>query len=239
MNTNCQTALSELQEKIFYYFKDQSLLTQALTHSSYVNECLNQEMRDNERLEFLGDAVLDLVVGHMLLAHYRDADEGKLSKLRAALVDERGLYEQAMKLDLGSYLFLGKGEEQGGGRSKPSVLAGGFEALIGAIYLDGGFEAAFKVVSQLFQEDVLKAESLLENLDPKTTLQEITQSLYKSLPDYRVLEESGPPHERVFKVALFLKGRLISTGIGKSKKEAEQEAAREALCWIKEKKLPS
>lgn len=227
--------LKDLQDKISYNFRELSLLLEALTHSSYVNEHPDEGIYDNERLEFLGDAVLDLVIGDMLFKQYKEADEGKLSRLRAILVDERGLFEQAQKIGLGDYLLLGRGEEQGGGRQKPSVLAGSLEALIGAIYLDGGFEVAYRVIISLFEKEIAQAESRIELADPKTTIQELTQSMFKCLPDYKVIEEKGPPHDRLFRVALFLKGKLISTGIGRSKKEAEQEAAREGLGWLKRK----
>lgn len=227
----------DLQDKISYNFKNLSLLVEALTHSSYTNEHPEEGIQDNERLEFLGDAVLDLVVGDMLFRQHKEADEGKLSRLRAILVDERGLFEQAQKIGLGDYLLLGRGEEQGGGRQKPSVLAGSLEALLGAVYLDGGFEEAYRVITSLFGKEVAQAESRIELADPKTTIQELTQSLFRCLPDYRVIEEKGPPHDRLFRVALFLKGKLISTGTGRSKKEAEQDAAREGLSWLKRKDI--
>ncbi|MFN3534451.1 MAG: ribonuclease III [Desulfatiglandales bacterium] len=233
MNKEQKESLSTLEEKISYRFNEPKLLVQALTHSSYINEHTEEDIQDNERLEFLGDAVLDLAVGDMLFRHYQDADEGKLSRFRAVLVDERGLFEQAQKIDLGEYLLLGRGEEQGGGRHKPKVLAGSFEALLGAVYLDGGYDAAYRVIESLFGDQVEGAAHRIDSADPKSTLQEFTQASYKCLPDYKVIAEEGPPHERSFKIALYLKGELISIGKGRSKKEAEQEAAKEALNWLK------
>jgi len=229
------TPYLELMNTLGYKFKDISLLIQALTHASHINEHPELGLKDNERLEFLGDAVLDLVVGDLLYNKYQDADEGILSKFRAALVDEKGLYNQAQKINLGKFLLLGKGEEQNNGRQKPSILAGAFEALMGALYLDGGYSKVFNVVCKLFQKDIEEVRGQMTSLDYKTTLQEYTQAQYKCLPVYKTIEEEGPPHLRRFKVVLMLLGKVISQGEGKSKKEAEQEAAKEALNWLRKK----
>jgi ribonuclease III len=229
------TLYQELMRLIGYNFKDESLLIQALTHASYINEHPELREKDNERLEFLGDAVLDLVVGDLLYSQYPDADEGILSRFRAALVDEKGLFNQAQKIALGRFLLLGKGEEQNNGRQKPSILSGAFEALMGALYLDGGYGKAYRVIRRLFEKDIRDVHNQVASLDYKTTLQEYTQAQYKCLPEYRTVEEEGPPHDRRFKVLLMLLGKTISQGEGKSKKEAEQEAAREALNWLRKK----
>jgi ribonuclease III len=226
--------IERLTAIINYRFSEKKLLIQALTHASYVNEHPDKGLSDNERLEFLGDAVLDLVIGDLLFRHFHNADEGLMSKYRAALVDEKGLARQAQKLRLGEFLLLGRGEEQGGGRQKPSILAGAFEALAGAIYLDGGWDSAYGWVSRLFWEEIQGVERLLKSVDFKTSLQELTQAEFRCLPDYVVLEEEGPPHDRTYRVGLFLKGRLMATGIGRSKKEAEQNAAREAFSCLRQ-----
>ncbi len=230
-----ETMARELCQALGYNFRDKALLTKALTHASYVNEHPEASLGTNERLEFLGDAVLDLVVGDLLMREYPEADEGELSKLRAALVDERGLFEMAQSFNLGKYLFLGKGEEQNNGRNKPSILSGAFEALMGAIYLDGGFQHAYSVIKRFFTPEIKRARARLMESDYKTTLQEYTQSQFKCLPEYRLASESGPPHDKRYKVILLLKDIVISEGYGRSKKEAEQEAAREAYKWLKER----
>ncbi len=223
-----------LDKKLGYTFKDSELLIQSLCHSSYVNEQIDSTLEDNERLEFLGDAVLDLAISHILMLRFKDAAEGDLSKFRATVVDEAGLYEVALRLGLGDYLLLGKGEEQSRGREKPSILADTTEAIIGAIYLDAGFDTAMEIIKGLFS-------SLLERVgtgelvhDFKSLLQEYSQQSCKTLPRYRLIKETGPAHDRSFQVALSLKGEVLAEGEGRSKKEAEQNAAREAFFYLKE-----
>ncbi len=218
---------SRLQALIGYEFRDQARLESALTHKSYLNENPNWGRPDNERLEFLGDAVLDLVVGHLLMEAQPARTEGELSKTRAAIVNEQGLAEVAAELALGEWLFLGRGEEQSGGRRKPSVLADASEALIAAIYLDGGFESAFAVVRHLFGQRVLAANEAGLH-DYKTRLQE-RAARKKVHVRYHVVSESGPDHDKTFEVAATLGDRELARGIGKSKKEAEQRAAELAL----------
>jgi len=223
-----------LDKKLGYIFKDPELLVQSFCHSSYVNEQIDSSLKDNERLEFLGDAVLDLAISHILMLRFRDATEGDLSKFRAMVVDEAGLYEVALRLGLGEYLLLGKGEEQSRGREKPSILADTTEALIGAIYLDSGFDIAMEIIKGLFSPLLERVGTQELVHDFKSLLQEHTQQSRKTLPRYRLIKETGPAHDRFFQVALSLKGEVLAEGEGKSKKEAEQNAAREAFFYLKE-----
>jgi ribonuclease III len=218
---------ARLETRIQYSFTDRSRLESALTHKSYVNENPTWARADNERLEFLGDAVLDLVVGHLLMEAQPERTEGELSKTRAAIVNESGLADVAAELVLGEWLFLGRGEEQSGGRRKPSVLADAFEALVAAIYLDGGFESAFQVVRYLFEKRVAGAtEAGLH--DYKTRLQE-RAARKKVHVRYLVVEERGPDHDKTFEIAATIGERELARGVGKTKKEAEQRAAEHAL----------
>ena len=191
-------------------------------------------LEDNERLEFLGDAVLDLAVSHLLMEKNSGADEGELSRFRSMVVDETGLHDVAGRLDLGSYLLLGRGEDQSLGRQKPSILADVTEALIGAIYLDGGFDVTKKIIEKLFAPllEKVRTDDLVQ--DFKSLLQEFTQQAFKSLPKYRLTEETGPAHDKVFRIALAVNGIVLAEGMGKSKKEAEQHAAKEAFSRLKE-----
>lgn len=224
--------IEELYHKLGYSFKNPGTISQTFRHASFVNEQPGTKLEDNQRLEFLGDAVLELAVTHLLMEKYPDAEEGPLSKLRAGIVDETGLYRLAVELELGRLLQLGKGEEQSGGRGKPSILSDTLEALFGAIYLDGGFENALKTARRLF-EPILQ-NSINETLgqDFKSLLQEFSQRVYKELPVYTLEEENGPAHNKTFRVALTLSGKLLSTGKGKSKKEAEQKAAEKAFQYV-------
>lgn len=224
-----------LSKKIGYRFKNPELLVQAFSHSSYVNEQNNPEFKDNERLEFLGDAVLDLAISHILMGRFKDASEGELSKFRAMVVDESGLFHVALTLGLGRYLLLGKGEEQSRGREKPSILADTTESVIGAVYLDGGFDKALKMIRRTFADLLEKVGTYELHSDFKSLLQEFTQQTRKTLPRYQIVEESGQAHKKTFKIALILKGKKISEGEGSSKKEAEQNAAREAFFCLKER----
>lgn len=221
--------LAELSATLHYEFKRPELLKEAFRHSSYVNEVGDSDLKDNERLEFLGDAVLDLAVSHILMDLFREEKEGVLSKCRAAIVNERVLSEVAKGLHLGDYLLLGKGEESSNGREKPSILADVLEALIGAIYLDGGFSRTKEIIHRLFVPVLgsMNIDSILD--DFKSVLQEFTQEAYKTRPDYVLVAESGPAHDKTFRVALYVQGKLMAEGEGRSKKEAEQKAAREAF----------
>lgn len=226
--------LESLEKKLNYTFKDTALLVQAFCHSSYANEQINSNPGDNERLEFLGDAVLDLAISHILMLRFKDATEGDLSKFRATVVDEAGLYKVALKLGLGEYLLLGKGEEQSRGREKPSILADTTEALIGAIYLDAGLDMTMKIIKGLFSPLLDRVGTERSGHDFKSLLQEYSQQSCKTLPKYRLIKETGPAHDRSFQVALSLRGEVLAEGKGRSKKEAEQNAAREAFFYLKE-----
>jgi len=218
--------LSDIQQRIAHTFRDAELLERALTHKSYVNE--NKAPYHNERMEFLGDAVLGLVVSEYLMKSCPDSTEGDLSRLRAAVVSESSLAAVSREIGLGEYLLLGKGEELTGGRNKDSLLADCLEALIASIYLDAGIDAAEAFVMRFF-EAVIKSCSLGGSLDFKTGLQELCQERLKQLPEYRIVSETGPDHQKQFEIEVWIKGQLSGRGRGKSKKEAEQRAAREAL----------
>ena len=216
-----------------YSFKNQELLYQAIRHPSYVYEKDNPRVSDNQRLEFLGDAVINLAISNLLMESFPEMKEGDLSKYRASLVSENGLSCIALELELGDYLLLGKGEERTDGRKKLSILSDALEALIGAIYLDGGFTEALRVIAKLFSP-------LLESISPgksvndfKTNLQEYSQDAFQSTPQYRLEKETGPDHNKTFYAGVYLKGDLMGKGKGKSKKEAEQNAAKEALACLK------
>ena len=224
----------QLCERLGYFFKDPDLLGQAFHHSSYVNERREPGLKDNERLEFLGDAVLDLAISHILMEIHENAKEGDLSKYRALVVNEKGLYQIAKKLELGNYLLLGKGEEMTEGREKPSILANTMEAFLGALYLDAGFDVTKDIIRRLFLPVVKDIGSGNINNDYKSLLQEHTQEIYKSLPEYHLIEESGLAHDKTFRVTVRLKDEMIAVGVGKSKKEAEQAAAREAFYCLAE-----
>ncbi len=220
--------LDAFEDHLGHRFNDRDILVEALTHSSYANEHRGESVRPNERLEFLGDAVLDLLVSDMLIAERPDATEGDLSKTRSLLVSETSLSTIGSALGLGPLLRLGKGEELSGGREKKSLLADAFEAVLGAVYLDGGIDAARRLVGTHFFP-VLAEPGLLGRKDFKTSLQEICQARGFGLPVYRVVEEEGPDHAKTFRVDLVVEGVRRGTGTGRNKKEAEQDAARIAL----------
>jgi ribonuclease III len=220
--------LSELEKNLLYSFKDKSLLEEALRHSSFVNEQSDTQMRDNERMEFLGDAVLNLMVSHILMDSYPDLEEGDLSRMRAGLVNETQLATLARTLNLGKYIQLGKGELLTDGHEKNSILADTLEAVIASVYLDGGFDSAFKIIEKHFCLLFESVTACTSSHDYKSQLQERVQLTHKLVPVYQVVEESGPDHDKTFKVQLRLFD-LKTEGFGKSKKIAEQEAARKAL----------
>lgn len=225
--------LNELSKKLCYTFKKPEVIIQAFQHSSYVNEQTDSNLRDNERLEFLGDAVLDLAISHVLMELFQDSKEGDLSKYRATVVNERGLYQVAQALALGDYLTLGKGEEVTGGRKRPSILADTMEAVLGALYLDAGFEKTKEIIRRLFLPLLEEIEAERAVNDYKSQLQEYTQEVYKTRPEYVLVGESGPPHDKTFRVALHLQGKTMAEDEGKSKKEAEQKAAKKAFECLK------
>lgn len=211
-----------LERLLGYRFAHQELLEQALTHRSHANE--NRAGTDNEKLEFLGDAVINLVVGHLLMDEFPALSEGELSVTRAQVVSEAGLSELAADLGLGEFLRLGRGEERTGGRHKPSLLADALEAVVAAVYLDGGFDAARDLVHRVLAPR-LAALDASGFQDSKTRLQESAQAKLRSTPEYRVVGEAGPDHDKTFEVAVLIRGREWARAAGKSKKEAEQRAA--------------
>ena len=219
--------LEEFEKVIDYRFKNRDLLFEALSHSSFANESKHR-YRSNERLEFLGDSVLSIVVSDYLFENYTDIPEGELTKIRATLVCEKALHDFGGMINLGSYIMLGKGEELAGGRERPSIIADAFEAVIAAIYLDGGIEAARKHILRFLPEDVLGAVSKAYD-DYKTILQEIIQKNPEERIEYRLIGESGPDHNKSFTVQVLLNTNVIGHGTAHSKKAAEQLAAKEAL----------
>ncbi len=226
--------LEALQKITRIKFRDKSLLNRAMTHRSFVNESGRTEVRDNERLEYLGDSVLALVVNEYLFKHFDSYPEGNLAKIKSAIVSERELAKVSRSLNLGSFILMGKGEEQSGGRERPSILANTLEALIGAIYLDAGFKEVRKFILPLIKQDIELIDKKTYLRDPKTTLQEYVQKKYKSRPEYQVIKESGPDHLKHFIVALLVNDQEIARGEGSSKRKAETNAATEALREIEQ-----
>jgi ribonuclease III len=219
--------LAALERALGYRFHRLELLNHALTHKSYVHE-QREPVQHNERLEFLGDAVLGLVISDYCYGKFANLAEGELSKLRASLVNDGNLARIARRLELGSYLLVGRGEELTGGRAKASLLADTFEAVLAAIYLDSSLRDVYRVILQCFQEDL---NTVLHEgyRDYKSELQEYTQEKFGCVPTYSVVRERGPDHEKVFEVELAIRAKLQGLGLGKSKKEAEQDAARKVL----------
>lgn len=222
-----EEAASSLCKALGYSFVDTGLLLDALTHTSFKNERPDLAARDNERLEFLGDAVVGLVVASLLCVEFPDADEGELTRRRADLVSEKGLCEAAEEIGVGPALRLGKGEEKSGGRSKPRLLSSALEACIGAVYRDGGAGAAFDVARRIFQHRLHTAAP--GHRDAKSRAQEWAQAHLGGTPSYRLIETDGPDHDREFTVALELNDEEVATGTGRSKIDAEQAAAQAAL----------
>lgn len=219
--------LSAFEQEIHYSFKNKKLLKQALTHSSYANEG-KKHLRNNERLEFLGDSVLSIVVAEHLFRNFKHIPEGELTRLRASLVCEQALFEFSQKIHLGDYLLLGKGEENTGGRERPSIVSDAFEAVIAAVFLDGGMEEAKRYVLSFIPDD-LTPEMAHSLADYKTALQEIIQQNREEKVEYVLTSESGPDHNKTFEIEVRLNSNVIGRGKGKSKKQAEQNAAKEAL----------
>lgn len=218
-----------LQESIGYAFADERLLNEALTHKSYSNEQPGGSAPCNERLEFLGDAVLDLVVSRYVFTRFPEAQEGELTRIRAEVVSEKGLAVVARRLQLGDFLLLGRGEERSGGREKESLIANALEALLGAVFCDGGFEAARLLAEGLFAEHLDKAGRRKQGIDHKTRLQELSQARYAIAPEYTVVCEEGPEHRREYTVEVSLAGKPLGRGQGSTKKKAEQQAALRAI----------
>ena len=222
--------LQKVEQVIQYTFHKIELLQEALTHSSYANEHRNYHVKDNERLEFLGDAILDLIISEYLFKKHPEMPEGDLSKIRASIVCENSLAKMSRLMNIGEYLLLGKGEELTGGRERSSILADAFEAITGAIFLDGGFDAAKAYLTRTLVHQVEQVHSL-EDLytDYKTLLQEQIQKESSEPIHYEVIDEEGPDHDKHFYVEVYHENKVLGKGIGKSKKEAEQDAAKKAL----------
>lgn len=225
--------MKTLEERIGYTFRDRSLLENALTHSSYANEHREAGMPSNERLEFLGDSILGLVVADHLYRTRPDLPEGDLTRIRAALVCEGSLVEVAKGLDLGSYLKLGRGEESGGGRHRPSIQADAVEAMLAAVYLDGGIGQARRLIHELIIDQ--EQERTAAGRDYKTALQELVQRTSGQVLAYRLIGESGPDHAKTFEMEVLLNGTAIGSGSGRSKKEAEQAAAKTAVARLEDR----
>lgn len=226
--------LSSLEDELGYQFKNIGLFREALQHSSYVNEQRDLDLQDNERLEFLGDAVLDLVITHILMEQFPKTREGDLSRMRATIVNESQLSLVAQRLNLGQHLLLGRGEAQSNGQEKKSILADALEAVIAAVYLDGGLQAGFEVIGRQFSEMISHVRDRLAEEDFKSRLQELVQVQFKRIPDYKIVAESGPDHDKTFEVRLSIGNSLTTHGTGKSKKAAEQAAAEVAIEKLKD-----
>lgn len=226
MHKNIET----LEKQLDYTFQDKKLILEALTHKSY------KQSYDNERLEFLGDAVLDLIVGEYLYKKFSKSDEGKLSKIRASLVNETGFDKLARSLNLGDYILLSNAEENNGGREKSSLLSNAFEAIMGAIYLEAGLKIVNDIAIKLIEKnhEEISLDSLFR--DFKTSLQELTQARFGITPEYKVLASRGPDHQKEFEVGVFIEEKEYARAIGKSKKIAQQEAARLAVDLLKKEK---
>lgn len=219
----------KFENKINYKFKNEELLCLAFTHSSFANETKKGNHRNNERLEFLGDAVLEMVVSDYIYRRYPQMPEGELTKLRAGVVCEGALAKNARKLDFGNYILLGHGEEVTGGKDRDSILADSFEAVIGAIFLDGGIKAVTDYIMSFMKSEVDEMEKEFKTLDCKTCLQEVIQKTSKSPIIYNIIDEQGPDHDKIFVAEVQHNGKILGRGKGKSKKEAEQNAANDAL----------
>lgn len=218
----------QLQQRLSYRFKDSRLLNESLNHSSFVHEQNHPDLKSNERLEFLGDAVLNLAAGHLLMARFPEVAEGHLSRMRAHLVNEAQVARLARRLDLGRFIRLGKGEAMSGGHQKRSILADAYEALIAAVYLDGGYQEAFGILEAHLAPLVERMSAPEADYDYKSRLQEAAQQEQGRVPEYRMLGDEGPDHDKTFCVEVCV-ADLCESGTGKSKKMAEQDAARKAL----------
>lgn len=218
----------EFEQVSGYHFKDIELLSKALTHSSYLSQRSKRGVLNNERLEFLGDAFFDAIISEELYKRLEDVEEGTLTKIRSKIVCEQSLASLGMKLGIGKYINMGKGEEKNGGRHRESIIADAVEAVIGAIFLDGGYEEAKKFVLNHFSEIFDDAVVGRLNIDYKSIIQEKVQTNHKSL-QYRVVDEKGPDHNKIFFVELLCDNHVLGEGAGKSKKEAERNAAKQAL----------
>jgi len=229
--------IADLEKRFSYVFKNRKLLTEALTHRSFYHENPDKSITHNERLEFLGDSVLGFVIVEYLFSSDKKSTESVMAKIKSYLVKESILSEIADSISLGKYLKLGKGEEATGGRAKKSILADTIEALLGAVYLDGGYKKVKAVVLELFRKEIDTLMDSTRFYDFKTELQEKTQLLFGVLPEYRVVKQEGEEHEKVFTIEVFIEGKKFGKGSGKSKKEAQTLAAREALSQLSSSKM--
>ncbi len=230
-------SLLDLEKKLFYHFSDPTLLETALCHSSWAHE-QSSETRDNERLEFLGDAVLNMVISHILMARFPELKEGELSRIRASLVNETRLAIVAKSIQLGEFVQLGKGESKSNGNKKKSILADTFEALVAAVYLDGGFNRVFEVIDIHFSSHFDAIEKDTPLFDYKSLLQELAQNRYHQVPLYKTIGAEGPDHDKTFHVVLDICD-IQTDGFGKSKKRAEQDAAKKAFDILSNQNEPS
>ena len=231
-----QESIKSLEQVFGHEFKNLATLETALTHKSHRYEACEKSLQDNEKLEFLGDSVLDLVLSDLLMKNFPQDQEGALSKKRASLVNEVTLAQVAKEFKLDEFLRLGKGERLSDGLKKPRILACSFEAVLGAIYVDGGYEKSFAVIEQIFVPKFSKIASMPDYAsDFKTRLQERTQELYKCVPKYVTDSQHGPDHDKYFEVTVHLNNEIIARGSGKNKKSAEQNAAQNALLVIERK----
>ena len=219
--------LTKLEQGLGYTFRNKALLENALTHSSYANENRERHLPDNERLEFLGGSILGFVVAEYLYRNFPDKPEGELTRIRADLVCERNLAEAAATIELGSYLLLGHGEEQGGGRKRDSIVSDAMESVIAASFMDGGFAAAKEIIDRLILSNIPKGRP--RNFDYKTAFQELVQRKKDQQIHYELTGESGPDHDKHFEVEVLLNGKAVGHGVGSSKKRAEQAAAEAAI----------
>lgn len=221
--------VESLQERLGYQFSNETLLHTALTHKSFSNENSVNPVASNERLEFLGDAVLDLVISQQTFNEYPNLQEGELTRIRAELVSEKNLSTLASQLDVGPCLLLGRGERRSGGEQKNSLLADSMEALFGAIFCDSDYETVRSVVLGLFDDSIVRAARKEYDLDYKTNLQELCQKKFHNPPEYRLLNATGPDHQKLYEIEVLLTGEPLGRGTGRSKKAAEQQAAQVAL----------
>lgn len=224
--------LTDLEKRLHYSFKDKDLLKKALTHSSHTNETSKSPLDSYEVLEFLGDAIIDLITRHLLIERFPKLNEGELSKIKSKVVGGASFSGIARSLKIGSHLILGKGEERSGGWEKDSILAGAYEAVIAAIYLDADFDTVLKVAKEQILDVMERVYKEGFFRDFKTELQELTQKDLKISPKYSLVKEDGPEHERIFEVEVLIEGKPYGKGIGKSKKDAEQKAASQAFEYL-------
>lgn len=229
---NAEYCVNEIEKRINYQFLNRNLLKQALTHSSYINELKINKWDSYQRLEYLGDAVLELSISEYLFQMYPDMAEGKMSKLRASIVCEQALAFCARNIELGKFILLGKGEEASGGRERNSIISDVFEAIVGAIYVDGGFETAKKFISKFVLEDIGERQLFV---DSKSILQEMVQANSHSILSYKLIGEFGPEHNKEFEIAVYIDEVFMASGRGHNKKEAEQRAAYSAMKALRAK----